>query len=100
MPKSNAAGPIHPGEVLRIEFLDELDLSPYAVAKACRVPRTRIERLARKQTPVTADTALRLAAYFGTTARFWMNLQARYDLELTRVAHADEIASIARHGAA
>ena len=51
------------------------------MAKACGVPRTRIERLAREETPVTADTALRLARYFGTTAEFWMGMQAQYDLE-------------------
>jgi addiction module HigA family antidote len=73
--------PIHPGEVLREEFLVPLQLTPYAVAKACGVPRTRIERLAREETPITADTALRLARYFGTTAEFWMGIQAQYDLE-------------------
>ena len=73
--------PIHPGEVLREEFLVPMKLTPYAVARACGVPRTRIERLAREETPVTADTALRLARYFGTTAEFWMGMQAQYDLE-------------------
>ena len=73
--------PVHPGEVLREDFLAPLMLSPYALAKACRVPRTRIERLAREETPVTADTALRLARYFGTTASFWMGMQAQFDLE-------------------
>ena len=72
---------IHPGEILREEFLDPMKLTPYAVAKAIGVPRTRIERLARENTPITADTALRLARYFGTTAAFWMGLQAQYDLE-------------------
>lgn len=73
--------PVHPGEVLREEFLVPMRLTPYAVARACGVPRTRIERLAREETPVTADTALRLGRYFGTTASFWMNLQGQYDLE-------------------
>src|SRR3982751_5996998 len=72
---------IHPGECLREEFLVPMNLTPYALAKACGVPRTRIERLAREETPVTADTALRLARYFGSTAEFWMGLQAQYDLE-------------------
>jgi addiction module HigA family antidote len=62
--------PIHPGEVLREEFLIPMSLSPFAVARAIGVPRTRIERLAREERPVTADTALRLAKYFGTTAAF------------------------------
>jgi addiction module HigA family antidote len=73
---------IHPGEVLREEFLGPMELTPYAVAKAIGVPRTRIERLAREDTPMTADTALRLSRYFGTTAAFWMGLQAQYDLEV------------------
>jgi addiction module HigA family antidote len=73
--------PIHPGDVLREDFLKPMKLTPYAVARACGVPRTRIERLARSETPVTADTALRLARYFGTTPQFWMGMQAQYDLE-------------------
>jgi antitoxin HigA-1 len=72
--------PVHPGEILREEFLVPLDLSPYAVAKQCRVPRTRIERLAREEVPVTADTALRLGRCFGTGPEFWMNLQVLFDL--------------------
>lgn len=75
--------PVHPGEVLREEFLRPLKLSPYAVARAVGVPRTRIERLANEQTPVTADTALRLGRYFGTSAAFWMGIQTQYDLERT-----------------
>ena len=71
---------VHPGEILREEFMEPLGLTAYALAKHCRVPRTRIERLAREETPVTADTALRLARYFGTSAQFWMNLQSAYDL--------------------
>ena len=59
-----------------------LDLSGYALARACHVPRTRIERLAREETPVTADTALRLGRYFGTGAEFWMNLQTAFDLAI------------------
>jgi addiction module HigA family antidote len=86
--------PIHPGEILREEFLLPMDLTPYAVARACGVPRTRIERLAREQTPVTADTALRLGKYFGTTPSFWMNLQARYDLEMAEDATAADIKRI------
>ena len=72
---------VHPGEVLREEFLRPMNLSPYAVARAVGVPRTRIDRLARAQTAVTADTALRLARYFGTSPAFWMGMQAQYDLE-------------------
>ena len=79
---------IHPGEVLREEFLVPMKLTPYALARACGVPRTRIERLAREETPVTADTALRLARYFETSAEFWMGMQAQYDLERAQDAAA------------
>ena len=71
-----------------------MQLTPYALAQACGVPRTRIERLVREETPVTADTALRLARYFGTTAEFWMNLQARYDLEHAQDAAAQSLRKI------
>src|SRR6195256_4238677 len=81
MAKSKQLPPVHPGEVLREDFLKPMRLTPYAVAQACGVPRTRIERLTREATPVTADTALRLARYFGTTASFWMGVQTQYDLE-------------------
>lgn len=76
--------PVHPGEVLREDFLNPMKLSPYAVARACGVPRTRIERVARGEAPITADTALRLARFFGTSERFWLNLQTGYDLEVER----------------
>ena len=72
---------VHPGEILREEFLVPMGLTAYAVAKAIGVPRTRVERLAREDTPLTADTALRLSRYFGNSAAFWMGLQAQYDLE-------------------
>ena len=86
--------PIHPGEVLREEFLRQMKLTAYAVARACGVPRTRIERLAREETPVTADTALRLARYFGTTPEFWMGMQAQYDLERAQDEAAGELRRI------
>jgi antitoxin HigA-1 len=72
---------VHPGEILREEFLIPMKLTPYALAQALRVPRTRIERLAREKTSLTADTALRLARFFGTTPDFWANLQTQFDLE-------------------
>jgi len=92
--------PIHPGEVLREEFLAPMNLSAYSLAKACAVPRTRIERLVREETPVTADTALRLGKALNTSAAFWMNMQARYDLETAEDALADTIRKIAPIGAA
>jgi len=72
--------PVHPGETLKLDFFEPLGLSPIAVAKACGVPRTRIERLVRGETAVTADTALRLARYFAMSPAFWLKLQAGYDL--------------------
>lgn len=85
--------PVHPGEILWEEFLSPMGLTAYGVAKACRVPRTRIERLVRRETPVTADTALRLGRYFGTGPEFWMNLQTLHDLSVTSTS-AGDIASI------
>ena len=73
--------PLHPGEVLREEFLKPLDMSPGKLAKACGLPRTRIERIANEMVGVTADTALRLARALGTSAQFWLNLQNAFDLE-------------------
>ena len=91
---------IHPGEILREEFLGPMKLTPYAVAKAIGVPRTRIERLAREDTPLTADTALRLSRYFGATAAFWMGLQAQYDLEIASDRIDKELKRIAPRRAA
>jgi addiction module HigA family antidote len=76
--------PMHPGEVLREEFLVPLNLSAGALAKACDLPRTRIERIAAETTGITADTALRLGKALGTSAQLWMNLQNRYDVEIAK----------------
>jgi len=78
----NKMRPIHPGEVLREEFLEPLDLSAHAVAVALRVPAPRINDIVRERRSVTPDTALRLARYLKTTPQFWMNLQASYDLKI------------------
>lgn len=72
--------PVHPGEVLKTEFLDERGLTAGKVARAIHVPRTRIERIVKRQMGVSADTAARLARLFGTTPEFWLNLQRGYDL--------------------
>ncbi len=72
--------PMHPGEVLREEFMEPLGLTAYALAKVLDVPRTRVERIEREETAITADTALRLARYFSTTPQFWLNLQTEYEL--------------------
>ncbi|GIK80800.1 MAG: HigA family addiction module antitoxin [Xanthobacteraceae bacterium] len=87
--------PMHPGEMLREEFLVPLGLTPYAVAKACGVPRTRIERIAREELGISADTALRLAKFFGTTPEFWLNLQTRHDTLAAQRAIPKELARIA-----
>jgi addiction module HigA family antidote len=76
--------PLHPGEILREEFLIPLKLSAGALAKVCGVPRTRMERLANEETGVTADTALRLSKAFGTTAALWLNLQNDYDIRMAQ----------------
>ena len=78
----NKMRPIHPGEVLREEFLAPLEMSAHALAQALRVPAPRVNDLVRERRSVTPDTALRLARYFGTTPQFWLNLQASYDLKL------------------
>src|ERR1700691_1573869 len=87
--------PLHVGEVLREEFLAPLKLSPYSIAKALGVPRTRIERIVREETALTADTALLLSRYFGTTAGFWMNLQSGYELECAKRSLASKLTKIA-----
>jgi len=76
--------PMHPGEVLREEFLLPLGMSAGALANACGLPRTRIERIASEQSGITADTALRLAKALGTTAQLWLNLQTDYDIQIAR----------------
>jgi antitoxin HigA-1 len=76
--------PLHPGEVLREEFLVPLKLSAGALAKACGLPRTRIERIVAEDVGITADTALRLAKALGTSAELWLNLQNDFELETAR----------------
>jgi len=76
--------PIHPGEVLQADFLEPLGVSQYRLAQDISVPPRRINEIVHGKRAVSADTALRLARYFGTTERFWLNLQARFDLEQQR----------------
>ncbi len=73
--------PVHPGEVLLEEFLVPVGLSQYRLAKDISVPPRRINEIVHGKRAITADTALRLARYFGTTPRFWLNLQGQYDLD-------------------
>jgi len=76
--------PIHPGEILFEEFLAPMAVSQYRLAKDISVPPRRINEIVHGKRAISADTALRLARYFGTTERFWMNLQTRYDLEVEK----------------
>ena len=76
--------PIHPGEILLEEFLEPLGISQYRLAKDISVPPRRINEIVHGIRAITADTALRLARYFGTSERFWLNLQIRYDLEVEK----------------
>ena len=76
--------PIHPGEILLEEFLDPLELSQYRLAKGLSVPARRINEIVHGKRRITADTALRLARFFGTSESFWLNLQSRYELEVER----------------
>jgi antitoxin HigA-1 len=72
---------IHPGEILRDDFLQPMKISVYALAKAIKVPRSRVNDIVLGRRGITADTAFRLARYFGTSPDFWINLQARFDLD-------------------
>ena len=76
--------PVHPGEILLEEYLKPLGLSQYRLAKEIHVPPRRINEIVHGKRGISADTALRLSKYFGTTERFWMNLQTRYDLEVEK----------------
>ncbi len=77
--------PVHPGQILRDEFLEPMDLSVYRLARDIKAPRPRLNEIVRGRRAVTVDTALRLARYFGTTAEFWINLQTRYDLDVAEL---------------
>ena len=83
MPAKKLA-PIHPGEVLMEEFLNPMGISQYRLAKEINVSPRRINEIAHGTRAITADTALRLSRYFGTSERFWLNLQTRYDLEMEK----------------
>lgn len=83
--------PIHPGEVLREEFLEPLALTQYRLAHDISVPPRRINEIVLGKRAITADTALRLARYFRTNERFWLNLQARYELEVERDRLGDRL---------
>jgi antitoxin HigA-1 len=86
--------PVPPGEILLEEFLVPLGVSQYRLAKAISVPARRINEIVHGQRRISADTALRLSRFFGTSERFWLNLQARYDLEIEKDRLGTELAAI------
>lgn len=88
---------VHPGEILQEEFLEPLGISQYRLAKDTFVPPRRINEIVKGLRAITPDTALRLARYFGTTAEFWVNLQAHYDLESRRNELGDDLDQIAAY---
>ena len=87
----NRLAPVHPGEILKEEVLEPLALSVHALARELRVPATRMNEIVHGRRSISADTALRLARYLGTTAQFWMNLQASYDLKVAEKARGRQI---------
>jgi addiction module HigA family antidote len=89
--KTKRLEPIHPGEILREEFMVPLDLSTHGLALALRVPATRIGDIVRGRRAITPDTALRLARYFGTSADLWLGLQAEYELRIARRDFGEQI---------
>ena len=84
---------IHPGEVLAEEFLIPMNISAYRLSKELRIPQTRVSEILKKNRRITADTALRLSKFFGTTAKFWLGIQDDYDLEEARTK-SDELDAI------
>ena len=87
----NGMRPVHPGEILREDYLVPLGMTANALAKALNVPAARIHDIVRERRAVTADTAMRLARYFGGDARSWLNLQAAYDLRVAEIRNAKRI---------
>ena len=84
MTDTSTMAPIHPGEILQVEYLEPLGVTQHRLAVAIGVPPRRINEIVHAKRGITADTALRLARYFGTSERFWLNLQSRYELEVER----------------
>ncbi len=88
---------IHPGEILKLEFLDPLKISAYRLSKDLLIPQTRISEIIKGNRRITADTALRLSRYFGNSAKFWLGLQDDYDIEEEKKAKAKDLKLIERN---
>jgi len=86
--------PTHPGEILLEEFMKPLGISQYRLAKDLGVPAMRINKIVHGKRGLSADTALRLSRYFGTSAEFWMNIQAHYDVEMAKITLGDTLAEV------
>jgi addiction module HigA family antidote len=91
--------PIHPGEILREEFMVPMDLSSNVLASALGIATARVSEIAKEKRGITADTALRLSRYFGSSAEFWMNLQKDYELEVAQRKIGNSLEHIRPHGA-
>ena len=87
---------IHPGQILQEEFLEPFEITAYRLAKEIKIPQTRISQILQGRRRITADTALRLAEFFGNSAQFWLGLQDDYDLEEERAKIGDELSGIQR----
>ncbi|MDD4363910.1 MAG: HigA family addiction module antitoxin [Atribacterota bacterium] len=87
---------IHPGEILKEEFLDPFGISAYRLSKEIRIPQTRISQIIKGKRRITADTALRLSEFFGNSPQFWMGIQNDYDLEEERINIEEELKDITR----
>jgi addiction module HigA family antidote len=95
-PEAPRVGPIHPGEILRVDWLEPMGITPYRAAMDIGVPPNRLTTILAGDRAITADTAMRLAQYFGNSAEFWLGLQLAYDLESERLAHGEEIARVVK----
>jgi antitoxin HigA-1 len=94
--KMNRLRNIHPGEILKEEFLEPFGISAYKLAKEIKIPQTRISQIVHGRRRITADTALRLSKYFGNSAQFWLGLQDEYDLRAEKKKIANELSEIHR----
>ena len=94
MAKTDIPAPVHPGEILREEFMEPFGLKAYTLAKNIGVARNTIESLSREKTGLGVETAFKLARFFGTTPDFWINIQKRYEMDVTRDKIGDELKNI------